>query len=499
MKQNKQKILLIQPPFYRLYKDTYSLDLFPLSLGYLSGAIRKDTDWEVLAYNSDFNPDSEGVSQSYLSGKGFDNYLGNLNDISKPIWQEIRKNIEEYKPCVVGISVKSQTFASACRVAKLAKDINNDCIVIVGGPHPSMVGSEVLNCSDINVFVKGEGEKPTVELLNAIKDGKEFDGIRGIGYRKNGRIIDNPARELIEDLDSLSFPHEVAPAVLKDYEKYPLSAFKNIFSIRGCPYNCFFCGSRMVWSRKVRFRSVENVIAEIQSLQYMGIELIRFDDDTFGVTKKYIKELCHALIKHCPGLKWHCEIHVKLVDEPTISLMKAAGCCLLQIGVESGNNEILKEMRKNYTIEEALSACEIIKKYGIELQTFFIVGFPQETEDSFNDTYKAMKKIKSDLIIHSIFTPYPGTESFELCKKNGLIKDGHDISLYNHQSPANCFCMNITSERFRILVSQIQKMIDRKSRLDRARRVLSLSTIKKIKELGLRKSYQKFQNLIFGN
>ena len=88
MKQNKQKILLIQPPFYRLYKDTYSLDLFPLSLGYLSGAIRKDTDWEVLAYNSDFNPDSEGVSQSYLSGKGFDNYLGNLNDISKPIWQE---------------------------------------------------------------------------------------------------------------------------------------------------------------------------------------------------------------------------------------------------------------------------------------------------------------------------------------------------------------------------------------------------------------------------
>src|SRR3990172_6231716 len=340
MKQNKQKILLIQPPFYRLYKDTYSLDLFPLSLGYLSGAIRKDTDWEVLAYNSDFNPDSEGVSQSYLSGKGFDNYLGNLNDISKPIWQEIRKNIEEYKPCVVGISVKSQTFASACRVAKLAKDINNDCIVIVGGPHPSMVGSEVLNCSDINVFVKGEGEKPTVELLNAIK---------------------------------------------------------NIFSIRGCPYNCFFCGSRMVWSRKVRFRSVENVIAEIQGLQHMGIELIRFDDDTFGVTKKYIKELCHALIKHCPGLKWHCEIHVKVVDEPTISLMKAAGCCLLQIGVESGNNEILKEMRKNYTIEEALSACEIIKKYGIELQTFFIVGFPQETEDSFNDTYKAMKKIKNYL------------------------------------------------------------------------------------------------------
>lgn len=499
MKQNSQKIMLIQPPFYRLYKDTYSLDMFPLSLGYLSGAIKKDTDWEVLAYNSDFNPISEGVSQGYLTGKGFDNYLSNLNDISKPIWQEIKKNIEEYKPDVVGITVKSQTFASACMVAKLAKDISNDCIVIIGGPHPSMVGSEVLNCSDIDVFVKGEGEITIVELLSAIRDGKEFDGIKGVGYRKNGKVIDNPSRELITDLDSLSFPHEVAPAVLKDYEKYPLSAFKNIFSIRGCPYNCFFCGSRNVWSRMARFRSIDNVVSEIQGLQKMGINLIRFDDDTFGVNKKQIKELCHEIIKRCPDLKWHCEIHVKLVDEPTILLMKEAGCCLIQIGIESGNNETLKEMRKNYTIEESLDACKIIKKFGIELQTFFIVGFPQETEDSFNDTYKAMKKIKSDLIIHSIFTPYPGTESFEFCKKNGLIKDGYDISLYNHQSPANCFCINITPERFRILVSKIEKMIDRKNRLDRARRVLSLSTFKKIKELGLIKSYQKFQKLTSNN
>ena len=498
MEWNRNRILLIEPPFYRLFKHTYSLDRYPLSLAYLAGAIRRETNWNVLAYNADFYPQSEAVKVSYLAGIGFTNYLNNLKDLSGRIWKEVKSTIIEYKPNVIGISANSQNFASACRVAKLAKEINKQIIVIVGGPYPSMVGSDALSCSDIDMAVKGEGENTIVELLNSMEAQEEFSSIHGIIYRKDGQIIENSSREFIENLDVLSFPHENAPELLKDYDRYLPTAFKNIFAIRGCPYNCFFCASRKIWSRKVRFRSPENVIREITGLQKMGLRSVHFADDTFGVNRKYINDLCNNLIIHCPRLKWSCELHVKLVDESTISLMKKAGCYSIQVGVESGNNEILREMRKNITVEETLLACEIIKKYDIELQAFFIVGFPQETEDTLNDTVSVMKKINCDVLLYSIFTPYQGTETFRFCKENSLISDNFDASLHNHQSPANCFVSSITPERFRILVSRIEKMVDRKNSLNRMRRVFSTSTFSKIQELGIGRSFQKGIKLFVG-
>ncbi|OGP93459.1 MAG: hypothetical protein A2Z19_02395 [Deltaproteobacteria bacterium RBG_16_54_18] len=498
MERNKYNIVLIEPPFYRLFKDTYSLDRYPLSLGYLAGTIKKETSWDVTVYNADFYPHSESIKVGYLTSTGFDNYVNNLKNASNGVWEEIKSTIRDHKPFVVGISAKSQNFASACIVAKLVKEFNRQTLVIVGGPHPSMVGSDVLKCPDIDVGVSGEGENTIVELLEAIEHGKKFDGINGIIYRKNNQIVKNAPRKFVDDLDSLCFPHESAPEVLKDYDHYPLTAFRNIFATRGCPYNCFFCGSQKIWSRRVRFRSPDNVAREINILRKKGLKIINFADDTFGVNRKYLNDLCNALIRHCPGLKWSCEIHIKLIDEQTIYLMQKAGCYSIQVGIESGNNEILKQMRKKITIEEALSACNIIKKYDIELHPFFIVGFPQETEDTLNDTVVAMKKIDCDNLVYSIFTPYPGTEAFALCKKNGLIADNYDVSLYNHQSPANCFCRNISPERFRILAAKIEKMVDRKNSLNRIRRVFSSNTVKRIQELGIRKSLQKGVRVFIG-
>lgn len=498
MKESQHRILLVEPPFYRLFKNTYSLTRYPLSLGYLAGTVRRETNWGVMAYNADFNPQNEGMKVSYLASTGFDNYLKDLKDLSAQVWQEVKSTISEYNPTVVGISAKSQNFVSACTVAKIAKEINEQIIVIVGGPHPSMVGSEVLNCSLIDVCVRGEGERTIVELLNAIDAKKGFHDIKGIAYRKDGRIVENASRELVEDLDSLCIPHESAPEVLKDYDRYPLDAFKYIFAVRGCPYDCFFCGSRKIWSRKVRFRTPENVIREIKGLQEKGLRTIHFDDDTFGVNKQYVRDLCNALITHCPGLKWSCELHVKLVDEQTISLMKKAGCNLIQIGIESGNNEILMQMRKHITIEEAISASKVIKKHSIQLCAFFMVGFPQETEDTLSDTVMAMKRIKADTIIYSIFTPYPGTEAFEFCKEKGLISDDYDLSLYNHQSPINCFCINMTREKFRMLVSEIERMVDRMNSINLIKGVLTLKTFSRMRELGLVNSIKKGMNLFIG-
>jgi radical SAM superfamily enzyme YgiQ (UPF0313 family) len=399
--------------------------------------------------------------------------------------------IRKYNPSVVGISAKSQNFASARLVARFSKEINDKITVIVGGPHSSMVGRDIFKYPDIDVSVKGEGEDTIVELLQAIERQDGLDNIRGIIYRKNGRVIENMAREFIEDLDSLSFPHENALEVLKDYEQYPKTAFKNIFAIRGCPYQCFFCGSHKIWSRRPRFRSPDSVIKEIKGLLEMGLKLVNFDDDTFGINKKYINDLCNALIEHCPGVKWSCELPARLVDKQIISLMKKAGCYSILIGVESGNNGILKAMRKNTTVEEVFKACEIINKYGIKLQASFMVGFPYETEETLNDTAAVMKKIKCETLIYSIFNPYPGTEIFEFCKKNKLISDDYDVSLHNHQSPASCFCTNIKPERFRVLASEIEKIVDRKNSLNRIRRLFSLHTFRRIQELGIGKAFQK--------
>lgn len=451
-----------------------------------------------MVYNADFSAHSESIKVSYLAGPGFDNYLYSLKDPSLPIWQEIKTNISDYKPDVVGISAKSQNFTSACIVAKLAKEIDDKITVIIGGPHASMAGSEVLQCSAVDLAVKGEGEITIVEALNAIESKKNFEPVKGIIYRNGNQIMENPAQEFIEDLGSLAFPNTYAKEALKDYGKYPRAAFGYIFATRGCPYNCFFCGSRNIWGRQVRFRSPDNVAEEIRGLREEGVRIFYFVDDTFGINKQYISDLCRVFIERCPGIKWSCEFHIKLVDDETISLMKRAGCYQIQLGIESGNNDILKQMRKNITIEEALAAAEIIKKHGIELQVFFIIGFPQETEETLNDTIMAMQQIKGDIITYSIFTPYPGTEAFAFSKEKGLIPGNYDISLYNHQSPLNHFCVHITPKRFRVLAAKIEKMVDRKNSLNKIKRVFSPATPRMIQELGITKSMQKGVRIFMG-
>jgi radical SAM superfamily enzyme YgiQ (UPF0313 family) len=475
----------VQPPFYRLYKRTYSLDRFPLSLGYLGAAVRRDTTWAVRAYNADFHPESEPIEVRYRTGEGFQSYLRNLAEPGAPVWDEVRAVLRASRSAVVGISAKSQEFKSALLVARLAKELDPRTVVVIGGPHASMVGAEILESADVDVYVRGEGERTLVDLLHALERGDPLDGVDGIGFRRGERCIETAPRAFVEDLDALGFPHELAHEILIDFEKYPLSAFRNVFATRGCPRQCSFCGSHRIWSRRVRFRSPQHVVRELQALWALGLRSVHFDDDTFGVTRRRILTLCDAIREGCPGLTWSCELPVNLVDDRTLAAMKSAGCTDVQIGIESGNDEMLKRVRKDITIAQALEACALVKRQRLGLHAFFIVGFPWETEETLNDTLRAMKKTRCDTLSYSIFTPYPGTEMFAFCAENGLIGDDFDASLYNHQSPANCFCLHITRERFRQLVSRIERAVDRKHARRRLRDAVSLRAFRRARELGL--------------
>ena len=141
--------------------------------------------------------------------------------------------------------------------------------------------------------------------------------------------------------------------------------------------------------------------------------------------------------------------------------------------------EMLKKMRKGITIGQAIAAANLIRKHGIRLTANFIIGFPDETEETLNDTFAAMKKIRGKLV-YNIFTPYPGTEAFEFCRRKGLINEDFNIALYNHQSPENCFCLNIRKERFRKPASEIEEYVDKQNAKQDLTSILSLAALHKI-------------------
>ena len=262
-----------------------------MALGYLSGSIIKNTNWSVQTYNADFNVNKKSFDPNgeYLSGKGFKRYLAALKDPSFSIWQEVKKSIKDYNPSVIGLTVKSQNFTSGTIVAKIAKEINPDIKILVGGAHSTMNGKKVFESSHIDFACIGEGENTISELLNALEKDLDLNTVDGLMFRKDEKIITTKPRAYIDDLDSLDFALTHAPKVLKDFERYPKRAFGYIFGSRGCPYACTFCESKAMWTRKVRYRSPENIIEELKLMQKFGINQVNFDDDTFGISKKNIK------------------------------------------------------------------------------------------------------------------------------------------------------------------------------------------------------------------
>jgi len=464
------KILLIDPPFYRFigYYNRY----FPLGLAYLSSVLRKEGH-EVLIYDADCNVSPSKMDFTRLEDS-YPDYLKSLKDENHPILQEVSHTISNFNPDIVGITVWTTFAASAFKIASLCKEYDRSVPVVMGGPHVSIKYDEVLKiCPDVDFLIRGEGEETFLELVRMIGErwgnkNATFNNIKGISYRQNGEMVHNPQREFVKDLDAIPFP---ARDLLLNKDSYNSEDMGLLMTSRGCPYNCSYCATG-IWKRKVRYRSVDNIIKEIKFLiDAYGTKQFTFKDDSFTVNKKRVLELCDRLIKEKININWDCNTRVNLINEDLLSKMKKAGCNSIKVGIETGSEKILKLMRKGITFEQCRKSANLFRKVGIHWTGYFMMGLPSETKEEVYQTLKFMKELKPDFASFSVYEPFPGTELFEIGIKKGLVQNGRTLEDFYTLSPKYYYVKDITrrvdtmaNEEFEKLESEMKEAFHRYNR-----------------------------------
>ena len=425
-------ILLIDPPFYRFIK--YYNRYIPLGLTYLAAVLR-DKGHKVQIYDADANVDKScRIDYADLESK-YDEYLKGVNNLSHPIWEELRKTLKDIKPELVGINLFTTKLAAGLRAAQIVKTLLSNVPIVVGGPHPSVKAEETLRISPfVDYVIRGEGEVPFSQLVEAIENKKPYNDIKGLSFRDNGKIRHNPKADFIRDLDQIPYP---ARDALINKSSYTPEDMGLIMTGRGCPFECTFCSSAGIWQRIVRLRSIENVIGEIQQIQkkYDSVQFT-FKDDTFIINQKRVWKFCRALKNKKLKISWECNARVNLIDEQMLREMKSAGCTSIKIGIESGSDRILSTvMKKGITVAQIRHAAEILHKVGIHWTGYFLMGIPTETRQDILQTLDLMRNIKPDFASLSVFEPYPGTELYNMGLAKGYMTDDRTLDDYYHISP----------------------------------------------------------------
>lgn len=327
---------------------------------------------------------------------------------------DIRGRLRKIKPDVAAISCNySPLHNPTLEIAAMIKD-ELDIPVVVGGNHATALAEYIIGLgNNIDYVARGEGETVLPDLLEALQGRKDLADVKGLTYRKAGSIVSNDDAALISNLDTIPLP---AYHLLKMelYNRY------NIIASRGCPYNCSYCASNVIFKRRVRYRSPEHVVDEIELLlSNYGNKRFWFSDDTFTSNTLYVDKLLDEIIHRNIHINWSCLTRVNSVSGGILNRMKKTGCTYISYGVESGNPEMLKRMNKRISLSDVENALKLTKDAGIEMYLFFLVGNFNETWDSISDSYRLIIDMKPTGASFAVVIPLPGTKMFnDLTNKN---------------------------------------------------------------------------------
>jgi radical SAM superfamily enzyme YgiQ (UPF0313 family) len=341
---------------------------------------------------------------------------------------------------VVCITAMTPTVNSAIKIAKEIKEENPETTMILGGPHATILPEETLNkVPEIDILVRGEGEKTIVEFFNALENNKEIQNIKGITYRNNG-IKSSPAQPPIMDLDRLPFlAYHLLP--INKYKLHPPHGRKQplmaMMTSRGCPYRCIYC-SKPIFGGRFRAQTPERTVDEVEYLvDKFKITEITFYDDSFTFNKNRILQLCREIKDRNIDIAWSCETRVDLIDKELLKAMENAGCYMIAYGIEAGNQMILNNLRKKITTEQIKSAIELTHKAGIQSVGYFMLGSPWETPETIRETIDFTKDLRLDFAQFSVMIPFPGTDIYELYMKSGYKNSNWDDYIYANLKSAS--------------------------------------------------------------
>jgi len=353
-----------------------------------------------------------------LRRAGFDSRLFNFSGIS---WPQIERRLARFAPRLVGVSHFTHNHASSMRLYATARAALPQALLVAGGEQVTYLDEAVLERAPaLDVIVRGEGEAALLDVAGRLGGGSRWQDAAGVSYRANGRIVRNPTPAPAADLDAY-YPIERFDACegIRPEEQFPF-----LITSRGCPGRCSFCDTPGFWGRRLRWRSVTSVVAEIRHLMRThGLIYFGFRDDTFTAQRERVRALCTALVRDTPGILWSCQSRVDTLDSETLLAMKQSGCEQVQIGVETLDpqaQEILGKRVDRKRLNLTLSLC---RQIGIRTSAYLITGIPGQTEASLAP--------ERELIAHgglhdAVVSPlcyYPGTRLFAQACAAGQVSE----------------------------------------------------------------------------
>jgi radical SAM superfamily enzyme YgiQ (UPF0313 family) len=331
--------------------------------------------------------------------------------------------VAEIQPDIVALTSKTLGWPAVIEIAQMVRRAAPNAIVVVGGPHMSIYARESLTWPCFDIAVVGDGEETFLEICDRVEQGSsmaDMQDILGTAVRTDDGIIQNPPRPLPRDINKYPMTAwDMLP--LQDYNVMTLlKPFATMVTTRGCPWHCGYCSQ--VYSEKLRFRSVELVVDEMEFLEKnYGVREIVFFDETFTIGKKRMRKFSEEVQRRGLNVKFNIRARVDTVDREVVRALKKAGLRSIHMGVEAGTNRVLKIMNKQITREQTEEAFRVCREEGVDTRGYFMVGYYDTTHDDVEDMIKFASGLGLDWASFSVATALPATDLYRIAQERGYV------------------------------------------------------------------------------